>query len=131
MRVEGVPGAAACIEVEAEAKFRPARADAFLVRGQLRIVHAVLALEVLGHVHAFGRHVRRQFERLEVDVGRDLAIEALQGLFQRREPDGAPRADHVGDEVDAELDGCRHGHGDSGGKDRPEMMPVRPCFKRI
>jgi len=81
--------------------------SALLVFLQLRLGESVLALQVLGDALAFRRQLRVQFERLEVDVGLHLAVEALQCLIQRRQPDGAPRADHVGNEIDAQRG---HGH---------------------
>ena len=81
---------------------RAARTDAFLVVGQLRRIHPVLALQVFADALAFRGQLRVQLERLEVDVRRHLALGALQRLLQRSQPDRAPWADHVGHDIDAQ-----------------------------
>ena len=63
--------------------------------------------DVLGDFLAFGRHLRIEFERLEVQLGGNVARHPLQRMVERLEADGAPGACNVGDEVDFE----RSGHG--------------------
>src|SRR6185437_2776776 len=60
-------------------------------------------------VLAVARHLRIQFEWLQVDVGVHLVAQSCQRLLQAGEPDRAPRAGYVGNEIDAERGG--HGHG--------------------
>src|SRR5690606_5452012 len=71
---------------------------------------AVFLRQVLGDVLALGAHLRVQLEGLEADVGRHLAVEALQGLLQPAQADGAPGAGDVGDEIDGQAWGV-HGAG--------------------
>ena len=68
---------------------------------------AVLLRQVLADVLAFGAHLRVQLEGLEAQVDGDLALHALDGTFQGCQPDGAPGAGDVGDEVD--VKGLGHG----------------------
>jgi hypothetical protein len=76
---------------------------------------------MLIQVLALRRHVRRQFEGLEMDVGADLAVDAPQCLLEAVQADRTPGAGNVRDEIDlqvlrhvgfssspivAEIDGC-------------------------
>ncbi|MNP24509.1 hypothetical protein D3C76_1172730 [compost metagenome] len=66
----------------------------------------VLAHQVLDRLLTFGRHVRVQLERLVGQLDRDFPGHVLDRLLQRRRPQRAPGAHHIGDEIDG--DGGRH-----------------------
>ncbi|KPX39723.1 Unknown protein sequence [Pseudomonas syringae pv. helianthi] len=64
---------------------------------------AIFFGDVLFDVLPFGRHVRVQLERLEVDVRLHFITQRLQRLIQRTQADDAPRAGNIGDEVDLQC----------------------------
>jgi hypothetical protein len=110
--VERVVDTAAPIHVEGEAQRRAALADHLAIRIDLFCRTAVFSHQVLGGILAFGRHLRIQFERLEVDLRRHFAFKVGQCLLQRRQSHCAPGTGDVGDEIDTEGGGSRwHGHG--------------------
>jgi hypothetical protein len=82
---------------------RPRARIASRVRALCSAERAVFLRQVFLDVLAAGRHAGIQFERLEVQLGGDLAVEALQGLLERVQADDAPRAGDVGDEVDSQF----------------------------
>src|SRR3546814_4418297 len=90
----------------------------------LVVVHAVLLLQVFDRVLALGAELRIEFERLEMEIDLDLAAHALQRLLQRSQADRAPRADHVGNEVDAQADRGGIGHAPKGNAQRHNCGPV-------
>ena len=100
VRVEGVVGAAAFALAESEAHRLAALAYRFAVVLDLRGCDAVLARQVLDDILARCRHLRVQFEGLEVQLGLDFAVEAGQCLLERVQPDRAPGAGHIGYEID-------------------------------
>ncbi|MCY1180698.1 hypothetical protein D9M73_211610 [compost metagenome] len=106
--VEGVVDAGALVQVEVEVHLGAERLDVLVVAGDLVGVDAVLALEMLDQVLAFRRHVGVQFERLDVQLHVHIVAQPANGGEQAVQADGAPGADHVGDEVDGE--GLAHCH---------------------
>src|SRR6185437_7914688 len=99
-----------------------------------RLVDAVLAHDVLAGILACGRHLRVQFERLQVDVRAHRAVELRQRLLQAGEPDRAPRTGDVGDEIDAERGGGGHGRSRAG-SDAPDVeaaarISIARCKRR-
>ena len=96
--IEGVPDARA--RAEGEADRGTALAQRLLALRRLFGRGAIFARQVLGNVLAFGRHLRIELEGLEMPLDRHVRPQALHGALQRIESDGAPRAGHVGDEID-------------------------------
>ena len=97
MGVKGVvdaaaPAAGLVRPAEGKADLFTALANVFPVDIGLLGRDAVLFGDVLGNFLAFGRHLRIELERLEVQLGRDVAGHARQRLVQRFQADGAPGA---------------------------------------
>src|SRR6185437_14919082 len=135
MRIEGVPDAAAIAGIDGHAQRRGALADCLPVGFELRFADAILVHDVFARILAFERYLRIQFERLQVDVRLDAAIEFRQCLLQAGQPDRAPRASDVGNEVDSEAGRSIHGDSirmrSSGcGGDCTHVNEVLPKFNR-
>ncbi|KPX78779.1 hypothetical protein ALP66_05728 [Pseudomonas amygdali pv. photiniae] len=64
---------------------------------------AIFFGDVLFDVLPFGRHVRVQLERLEVDVRLHFIPQRLQRLIQRAQADDTPGAGNIGDEIDLQC----------------------------
>ena len=64
-------------------------------------------LGVFNRIFAFGRHLRIQFEGLEMQLDLQGITDARDGGLQRLQANRAPWAGDVRDEID--LDGLRHG----------------------
>jgi hypothetical protein len=62
--------------------------------------------QVLTQILPAGAHVRVELKRLKVQIGLNLAVQALKGFFQSAQTHGTPRAGNVRDEVDFQG---RHG----------------------
>src|SRR3954452_24687366 len=102
VRIEGVPDASAAFLSKLEAHVRAALRNTFAILRLLLRRGPVLLRDVLGDVLAFRAHLRIELERLEAQVDHDLALQLLDGAFQRSEADRAPGAGDVRDEVDVE-----------------------------
>src|SRR5204863_7918281 len=98
MRVERVPDPRSVAEGEADR--RAALTDDGAVLGDLLGRRAVLARDVLGGVFAFGRQRRIELERLEMQLDVDSIAELVEGAVERPQAHRAPRARHVGNEID-------------------------------
>ena len=59
--------------------------------------------QVLGDVLTTRSHLGVQLKRLKPQSGRDLGLDLFQRLIQGRQPDRAPRAGDVGDEVNGDV----------------------------
>ena len=95
---------------EGKTQLFAAQANVFPVGMRLRWRDAVFFRDVLGDVLAFRRHLRIELERLEVQLGGNVARHPLQRVVQRFKTNEAPRACNVGDEIYVE----RNGHGGMG-----------------
>src|SRR5687767_2143442 len=110
MRVERVVDSGAPIQVERKSERCPSCPNAFLVALELFGRRTILLRNVLANVLSLRRHLRVEFERLEMNVGGRFIADTLERLFERSEPDHAPGAGDIGHEVDLEV----RGHWDSG-----------------
>ncbi|MNG12638.1 hypothetical protein D3C84_962620 [compost metagenome] len=106
MRIEGVVEVRALLQIELEADGLAASDLHGLAGGDVVGRSPVLAHQVLDRLLTFGRHVRVQLERLVGQLDRDFPGHVLDRLLQRRRPQRAPGAHHIGDEIDG--DGGRH-----------------------
>jgi len=103
--VERVVDPAAALFAEGESHAFTTLADRLARDSLLFGRGAVLLREMFGDVLAAGRHLRIELERLEVQFRPHVALQIVEGLFQRGQPDGAPGAGDVGDEIDLEMGG--------------------------
>ena len=108
MRVEGVVDVAAPVHAELETQGRAACADRFAVLRRLFGADPVFAGQVFDRVLAFGRHLRIQLERLEMQFDLQVPANARHSLLQRLQAHRAPRAGDIGNEID--LDRNSHGN---------------------
>ena len=113
--IEGVVDPAALVEFEAQCG-TPLSQHLAVLR-QLFGAGAVLAREVVVAVLAFRRHLRVQFERLEVQFDLHLVTDPGNRLLQGFQSDRAPRAGDIGDEVDSQG----RGHGRFSARDDREI----------
>ncbi len=100
MSVERVVDAALVAGRHAEPDLRRAILDRLARSGGLLSARPVLLGDVFDDVLAFGRHARIEFEGLEMDVGLNEATDPPQGLLEPAQPDYAPGAGNIRDEVD-------------------------------
>ena len=95
--IEGVGGVVDALESEDDVFFQPDLADLF-VDGRRFFRAAKLGLQIGGAVHAASRHVGVEGERSPDDLDR-VGRPGGQGALQPALADEAPRADHVGDNL--------------------------------
>ena len=105
MRVEGVVDAAARTGREGETQLGTARSNGGARGFALLGGRAVFLLQVLADVLAFWPHLRIELKRLEGQVQLHLTGQALGGLLERAQPDDAPGAGHIGNEINFEGGG--------------------------
>ncbi|MNS22064.1 hypothetical protein D3C72_538450 [compost metagenome] len=98
--VEGVVEVGALLQVELEADGIAAFDLHRFAISDVLSGTSVFAHQVLDGFLAFGRHVRVQLERLVGQLNRNLTRHVLDRPFQRRRSQCAPRAHHIGDEID-------------------------------
>src|SRR5690606_22463276 len=105
MRVESIVDARSLAHVEREPKRFAAFANGLLIALQFLRRRSILLRDVLRDVLPLGRHVRIELERLKADVGCHLIANVLESSLQGGEPDHAPGARDIGDEIDLEASG--------------------------
>ena len=107
VRVERVVDAASRLHVHREAQICRPRADYLAQFGRFVGAAAIFALDMLADILALLGHARIELERLEADLGRHLALQRFERLFQPAQSDDAPGAGNVRYEIDAQRRGHR------------------------
>ena len=100
--LERVVDPAASLGRKLDADRRAALAQGGARSGLLLGRRAVFLRQMLGQVLAAFGQVGVEFERLQVQADRHGRRQALERLQQRGQPDGAPGAGDIGDEIDVQ-----------------------------
>jgi hypothetical protein len=108
MGVEGIVNTPIGPHPERETQRLTALPNLFAVARHLDGVDAVLAHQMRVDVLARGRHVGIELERLKVQLHRHRIAYPLHRLLQCTQTNGAPRADNIGNKIDANRNGHDH-----------------------